>query len=355
VLTYTTAGNESGFLETMAKRGVLNFGADQSRDESFYNKFPKLIWGYQPSIQVQARQYSSYVCTKVVPHPVSFSGNELDQNKPRKFGLLYLEDPAFPEIKQFTDLAAQQIEACGAKIALRRAFIENGSAASGTDTQTATTNMAAFQQEGVTTILWPQGFETLHSKAGANINYRPEWVVAGDRSHDGNGASSFQEQSAWSHAWVVSNLTMEPPLQQSNCALALREGNPQIDSRDITPTCSLRNFYNELRQLFTGIQVAGPRLGPSSIDRGFHAIPAIASTDPSVPACYYEPNDYTCVKDAVAMWWDTTQRNSSGTQGCWRMAEGGQRYLVGRWREGDVLDAKRGDDPCINFNGVFFV
>src|SRR5256885_2877325 len=52
-----------------------------------------------------------------------------------------------------------------------------------------------------------------------------------------------------------------------------------------------------LRQLFVGIQVAGPQLKPPKVDEGFHSIPAVASTDPTVPACYYDPGDYTCIKD----------------------------------------------------------
>lgn len=356
VLTYTTYGHEYAYLETMARRGVMNFGADQSQDESFYRRFPKLVWGYQPSLQILARQYSSYVCTKVVPYPVSFSGNAGHNGRPRRLGMLYLENSQYPEIKKFATLVEERVRACGGNIVLTRPFTESGQAATGTDAETAALNMAAFQSEDVTTILWPQGFETLHSKAAANINYRPEWVVAGDRSHDGNRAASFQEQSVWQHAWVVSNLTLQPETLDTDCAHALREGDPEIHPLDITHTCTLRNFYNELRQLFTGIQVAGPKLGPPTIDRGFHAIPSIASTDPSVPACYYEANDYTCVKDAIAMWWDPSQRSSSNTQGCWRMAEGGQRYLVERWREGDVLTSKQPDtDPCINFGGVFFV
>ena len=356
VLTYTTYGNEGAYLDTMAKRGVLNFGADQSRDESFYRTYPKQIWGYLPSIQVQARQYASFVCTKVIGNKVSFSGNSGDNGKPRKLGLLYLDDPNFPEIKRFTDVSKKLIEDCGGDIALERSYVESGQAASSTSGQdVAAANMAAFQGDGITTILWPQGYETHHSKAAGAIGYRPEWVVAGDRALDGNLSSTFQDQSVWQHAWVVSNNTLEPPVQQTNCANAIREGNPDIDQRDVAQTCNLRNFYNELRQLFIGIQVAGPRLGPTSIDRGFHAIPPIASNDPSVPACYYEVDDYTCVKDAVAMWWDPSSRApGSSAQGCWRMGDNAKRYLVDRWPKGDVLTMKRQDDPCVNFNGVYF-
>jgi hypothetical protein len=107
-------------------------------------------------------------------------------------------------------------------------------------------------------------------------------------------------------------------------------------------------FYDNLRQLFTGIQVAGPKLTPGNVDEGFHAIPAVASTDPQVPACFYHPGDYTCVKDGIAMWWDRSGqiRGWSGT-GCFRLTDDGKRYLVDQWPSRNLTDARRpGKDVC---------
>jgi hypothetical protein len=92
-------------------------------------------------------------------------------------------------------------------------------------------------------------------------------------------------------------------------------------------------------------------LTPAGTDSGMHAIAAILSTNPSVPSCYYEPNDYTWVKDSVAMWWDANAPNSGGTVGCYRMSEGGRRYIPGSWPAGDVLSMKGPNDPCSTFVG----
>ena len=66
-----------------------------------------------------------------------------------------------------------------------------------------------------------------------------------------------------------------------------------------------------------------------------------------MPACYYDPGDYTCVKDAAVMWWDPagTAPTASGA-GCWRMMEAGRRYLTGEWPAGNVTAQKNGGDPC---------
>ncbi|HEX9889867.1 MAG TPA: hypothetical protein VGA69_10345, partial [Nitriliruptorales bacterium] len=289
VITYVTSGNEDVYLEEMARAGVLVFGSNQGRDESFYQRYPGLIWGYRPSLQVQTDQFASWVCTKVVPHPVVANGNG-QAGLPRKLGLVWADMEDEPSFGTFAKESKRKIEACGGTFAETLTFSEEGSASqSNAGTTDPATNMAAFQQAGVTTIVWPGGYETQHSRAGARIGYLPEWVVAGDRAHDGYGASAYQDQDAWQYAWTLTNELPGKPVGESECAEAMREGNPAIAREDLEQTCTFRQFYVELRQLFTGVQVAGPRLTPASIDQGFHAIPAVPSTDPSVPACFYEP------------------------------------------------------------------
>jgi hypothetical protein len=99
--------------------------------------------------------------------------------------------------------------------------------------------------------------------------------------------------------------------------------------------------------------VAGPKLSPASIERGLRAVPAINSTDPYRPSCYFKPGEYTCVKDAVELWWDPNGDSpQDSAPGCWRMVADGRRYAVGKWPRGDrAFDNRR--DPC-NGAGAFF-
>jgi hypothetical protein len=97
--------------------------------------------------------------------------------------------------------------------------------------------------------------------------------------------------------------------------------------------------------------VAGPKLGPTSIDKGFHAIPQRASGEREVPACFYLPGDYTCVKDAEAMTWDNQgQAPGSNTPGCWRSIEDGRRYLPGKWPGGNINAQFDGNMPCNGYS-----
>jgi hypothetical protein len=145
-------------------------------------------------------------------------------------------------------------------------------------------------------------------------------------------------------------VTRTPVLQKQLCYQAFREVDNAAADLDVgNYGCKT---YNDLRQLFTGIQVAGPKLGPASIDKGYHAIPAVASTNPLVPACFYKPGDYSCVKDYMIEWWDPAGRSETNSNpGCWKMTSGGERYLENEAPSGNV-DAQKDPtrDECNNFD-----
>jgi hypothetical protein len=108
--------------------------------------------------------------------------------------------------------------------------------------------------------------------------------------------------------------------------------------------------------LFGAIQVAGPRLTSRSIDQGYHAIPEHQSTSPYSPALFFDPGDYTFVKDAAEQWWDPQGQAppgspTSGKPGCWRMTREGARSLAGRWPKGDDV-FRRPNDPCTGYDGT---
>ncbi|MBW3668537.1 MAG: hypothetical protein KY443_04915 [Actinobacteria bacterium] len=349
VLSYAVENNDA-YLESMARKGVLNFGALVGRPAEFFSRFPRLMWGYYPSVEQQARMFSSYICTKVVPYRVSFSGNSGDMGKERKYGLWYTSDRNRPELRLLKDLVKQQVTACGADIVSEQTFpsaqyVQDNS----NPPKYASDANLAFQQAGVTTIIWPGGLETQLSKTSGN--WKPEVVVAGDLFVDGNAEGQYQEPNFWSHAWVVSNVVYTPLLDDSLCYKAYVQVNPTVPKSDLRFSCEA-GTYEDLRQLFTGIQVAGPRLGPTSVDKGFRAIPKVPSSNRQTPACYYEPGDYTCTKDAVAQWWDPNGNSPNNDRpGCWRMAEDGKRYIGGDWPSGDVPTQRTSADRCNGFNG----
>ena len=348
----TFRGHREAFLDAMAKRGVMNFGSLFGVANSFYRKYQPLVWGYWPDIERTADLYVSYLCTRVIPYPVSHTGNLEEMGQPRKYGLVYTSDPGYPGLQLLAQYVKQGVEGCGAKIADTATFpIAGYSISAGQDPSYAATQMARFAGNGITTILWAGGQETYLSKAAAAIGYLPEWVIDGDRVMESFFNASQQDSAAWNNAWVVTNVTREGKFRESYEYLAFREAaGPDYPDRDIA---FATDIYKDMFQLYRAIQVAGPRLGPTSIDKGFHAIPKFRSNDPKKPAGYYEPNDYSYVKDAAVMWWQAGAQNpySSQATGCYKMIEGGARYIAGSWTPGDEFNGRAGpNDECNGYD-----
>jgi len=349
-------GYHDVFAEDMAGYGVLHFGntglgpgAFAGEPEAFFQKHPGLIWGYDPSLEQQAKLVSSFICQKAVGHPVSFSGNPGDNGKTRKFGLLETTDPTFPDLHAYAELIKKQVTACGGEIADVGTFPQ-ACCAFEFDYNVAATNMAQFRQDGITTVIFGGGLEDQDTQVAASIGYYPEWLVAGDHGMESNtNGSATQAPSEWTHAWAITNEVKTPAASRTWCYQAWGDVQPPpaTSTSDVGFGCVM---FNDVRQLFIGIQVAGPRLTPASMDQGFHAIPEVASSDPSVPACFYGAGDYNCVKDNVAEWWDPSAHDANDNPGCWKMPLAGRRYLAGQWPTGNV-DAQKNTtaDPCNSY------
>lgn len=340
--------NLSAYQEVAHKRGMLVFVNGMGMTAEQFQRFPKLSYGFMPSFEQQAIVYSDYLCRKVAPNPVGRSGNG-DTGQPRKYGLWYSNDPNNQIFRDFKDLMKQTVSnQCGMKFAVERNYARDNVHQDSQGGAAAVEAVSEFSREGVTTIIWPMGYETNLGKAMDAARYYPEIIVAGDGFNDGNWPTADQNKTAWEYAINVTPTLRSKPLGYTQtCEDAYVSVHPDIprDGFDLTQTCFL---YPGLRQLFIGVQVAGPRLGPTSLDKGIRAIPKVQSTDPSTPACYYVPGDSTCVKDAEIMWWDSQSDGSKGEiSGCWRMAHEGRRFLPGGWPSGNIqADIQPGRDVC---------
>jgi hypothetical protein len=346
--------NLSAYQDVAAQRGMIVFASGAGLAASQFTRYPKLSWGFLPSLEQQSRVFSDYLCQKVKPNPVSYAGS-ISDGTPRKFGLVYSQDPNNQNFRDFKDNVKNQVaQNCGMTFAVEKTYARDNVHSDPPNAPAALEAMRAFQEAGVTTLVWPLGYETNFGKAGQSINYLPEWIIAGDTFNDASWPGADQQKEAWEHAIVVTpSLRQKPNGFTQTCEDAYTEVHPELpkDGFDMTQTCF---FYPGLRQLFIGIQAAGPRIGPSSMDKGYRAIPAIASQDPSTPACYYVPGDQTCVKDVEIMHWDSQSDGSQGEiSGCWRMVMGGKRFLAGGWPGGNIDSPFTPNDQCNGWVGGF--
>ena len=334
------------YTEAIAQKGVLNFGGGVPHDDAFFSKYPGLLWSYQPSIETQADLYASVLCRQVAHQPVSFSGMSGDQGKKRKFGILFSNADGDSYYTLVKKRVVQKLAECGVSKPIEHGYPDGGCSLSCDPSQgpTHAAELSDFRRQGVTTILWIGAQTNEFATQANNIRWYPEWMQFGDGVQEDFITGRYGNQTVWSHMWIVSNVTKIGLQDDRLCALALREVDPNFPEADVTWACP---YYDDMRQLFTGVQVAGPKLSPKTIQSGFRSIPSIASTNPQVPACFYKANDYTCVKDAVTMWWDRTARIQGWSgQGCYKMVYGGKRFLADGFPDQNISKARSSKDVC---------
>ena len=357
VVSWTDYANE--YSAEVARRGVATF-TDLERppaDAAFYARSPNLLWGFRPSIERQADTFASYVCAKVLPYPVSISGNSSDNGKPRKIALLYPYGYDTLAYAQLADRVTENVKACGGTIADRGEFSVVNQCPNPVDIkrspESALATIARFKQEGITTVLWTGCASSSVAASTTALGYFPEWIVAGEASMEGNYQILFSGLTVpfSKHAILVTPDIAAPPLVDKRCFQAMRQVDPTISTFEGVQGC---DDYNRFRQLFASIQLAGPRLGPATLGSGTRTLPRVDSTDPLTPTCFYDgATDTTCIKDATAMYWDATAQTTYNAYrfGCWRQLESGKRYLPGRWPPGNVDAQLTGAEPCNDVAG----
>ena len=353
----TFQGNNEAFEDALAARKVLVFTSETTLALRFFTKYPGFVWGFWPDTEHWAEMYSSYVCTKVKPFKVSRMGNPPGSDvqhvgKDRKYGLFYTADTGEPGLKRFRELVIPKLRACGVTwdsenvgTYPKNRFVTDNSDPGGNQAQT----VQKFKVNGVTTVLWLGGVEGRFSQYAEGAKYYPEIVLAGDLNQDNNVTAREQAQTVWQNAWITHFNVRFDANEATPGFRAYRAsypGAPEDEARYVN------DFYRDHFMLFTAIQVAGPRVTPERVDQGFHAIPPKASKDPYVASCYFDPVDYSCVKDSTEMWWDPGGISpGDGRPGCWRMVLGGRRARAHEWWPDETVFKNGRNDPCTGYDG----
>jgi hypothetical protein len=355
-------GYNEVYADAMARRKVLVFSNFSGLANSIYKANAPYLWTFWPDVEHWAEQYTSYLCQKVIPFDtVKHAGGTVENGQPRRYGFLSTNDEGYPGLQRFASLVKANIRrGCPgghrANVVGEWYFpnaqysVDNDPAA----LQAARQNVAEMQTSGVTTVLWAGGQEVAHGSEMNTSQYFPEIIMAGDLINDFGYPAQHQDQNAFEHAWLMTNRLREDRAQDVPCVNAYREADPGASRDDVSAACGI---YRSFHMVFRSIQVAGPFLTPDAVDQGNHAVPKLASLDPYTAACFFDPGDYSCVKDAHESWYDPSAPDPDGDpgeRGCWRIVDGGKRYLAGTW-EGDDTDVfKDSSDPCNNGQGEPF-
>lgn len=365
-------GFNAAYAEAMVRRKVMVFGSFTALENAYYRKNAPMIWAFWPDVEHAADIFVSYICAKVAPfgvsHPQPGRSKYKDQREiavgdTRRVAFFYTSDPSFPGLRSFAELAKAGIKACpGSKLNIVLDEVTFPRATYATDThpsaiRAARDNVALMKDRDITTIIWLGGMEGGHTAEAKVHDFYPEWIVAGDNFIETMENGRAQDQDVWRNAWGITNLLREGNANEVPARRAYREAEPSGPDSDEDEAASV---YRDYFLVFKSIQVAGPRLTPQSVDAGAHAIPRVRSYNPYVAACYYDAGDFSCVKDAAELYWDSDAPdpdNDPDQRGCWRLVNGGVRYVAGSWPGKDeaFVNTPANPAPCSTVNYGTFI
>ena len=315
-------------VDEAARRGI--FVLRNSRRDVAQAVAPYLL-SFPPDFDDRADIEAAYVCAKLHGRKARYTGNPLDSDETRMFGLVH--DPLSGTGQSAEELVLDRDLFLAAL--KRRCGIGGVPEAVGRTPEQRAAALNDLRNKGVTTVLF-YGKYTDWSAAADALKWYPEWFIGGT---DADPADvRFQNQAVWRNAFGITYGRRRGPVEQQPWWEAFQEACPGCAT---TRGPTLPDAFDDLTLLMWGVQAAGPRLTAANLDRGLHAIEPRPSPDPYTPAVYFAPGNFSWVKDAAVVWWDEASQ-------CYRLVESGRRSRAADWRSGDdgIKGSGEANQPC---------
>lgn len=309
------------YAESLAKRGVLSFGAPYvSRD--WLTRLRPYAWSPLTDCSTVVESVGSFYLSKMGGKPAQFAGPGL-QGQPRKVAIVAPENSWYQEcVNAGIDIVTKGGR--GDDLGLNQSYKIDLA----TITPQADSIMAKLKSGRFTTIICgcdPIMLSTLTAKATGQ-GYFPEWLQTSVAFTDQDLIGSLMDKQQWNRAFGVAF---------SGQTQAVEQGFGYNAAKSIlgyAPSQAAEIIYSNLELLAIGIQMAGPNLTPESFEQGMFRYPT--RTGPT-GTWKFGPNDYTTSQDAREVFWDPRVTSPQSREaGAWTDATG-KRFPIGQFPQGD--------------------
>ncbi|HZU72626.1 MAG TPA: hypothetical protein VE990_07620 [Acidimicrobiales bacterium] len=282
--------------------------------------------------ETQSDQFiAENICKNLAGKAAKWAGPGLS-GRPRKFGLIYSEDPTYPV--DGPDIARDLKEQCNLSLAVDIGYDLTAGDSNGNSALASA--LVRFEDAGVTTVLDEMDYlsSAEFTNQAASAGYVPEWYDNGASLMDRNQLAADQNQAEWAHAFGFTTEEMEIPLSDTACYQVVQAVDPGY-----SPNESLCNYqFPSLLQLVSGIQGAGPDLTPTTLDQGLVKNGYKYYSNPSWPAGGgFSADNPTYIKNVAEMWWKpgAVDPVTGDPTGAYEYLDGGARYRLGQLPGGD--------------------
>jgi hypothetical protein len=297
-------------------------------------------WGYYPASDSLQRHSAELTCRLLKGGKAAHGGpgtNELT----RKFAIVVNRgQDGLPT--QSTRVLTDSLRACGLTAPVLELDPVSGGDSAG--------NMQALlrlKQDGYTTVFLfcnNVAFGNYASDA-SRVAYEPEWIATGFTDQASySSAGSYRASTQSQHLFGIASadkLIAQGRRPWFQVAMS-NTPNPPALGAEVEP------FYEAAQLLAAGIQMAGPKLTPTTFERGLQSAQfpnPYAGAAPFYQAHAGYAADHAGIDDVALWWWDPTLTNPGGSQrGYFCYVGRGTRYRLGAWPSSDpgLFDPAKG-------------
>jgi hypothetical protein len=259
-----------GFLPTeLAKRGIPAMST-ATLEQSTFGALQPYLWGAgASSTDLNARVFAEWIAKRLAGHPTQWAADPTMRSEPRRFGLVYPDDPGFTAAARAFE---EELAKRGVKLASKVAMSVDTTQAP----EQARTVIARFKQDKVTTVVpFVNAIFAMVplTKEATNQQFFPEWAAT-DVSYILTYPYFIRtfDPAQRGQFFGITTKPVEVPEEGRQCMLlATWEYGP---GQQVHPQCLIMPFPPNAFP-FVGIQLAGPTLTIQTFQKGMFSLPPV--------------------------------------------------------------------------------
>ena len=337
----TGGADTPAFVEELAARRVFCMGCTLGYARSFYERTKGYVFAYAPPVEEIYAHTAEYIGKRLARKPARWAGDPALAVKQRTFGLLWITNTfpgggaPEPGNKQATDFFRRELGRYGVPLSRDIGYAYDIARAQ----EQATNMIVQLKSAGITSVAWHGDPLTLivFTREATKQGYFPEWLIVSGYGSDTTVFGRVYDQAQWRRAFGITAGWVFPTSESGAPGLReyrhARPGAPAGEGNKGTVV-----LHPTLELLFTGIQMAGPRLTPQSMQSGMYGYPATGGLIVA-PLRFFTPENPMALKDTAEIFYDATRSgvDEVGNQGVGVQvfAESGRRRVFGGWPGGD--------------------